>query len=370
MIVQDNNPQRNSRFLQAAQVFFLSGLLSFAAQFAAAEKLFSQEPAAEQAATEVPAAAEPAAATWPVAWVTALAPTAGADIFAATAEGLLLRPASVVKVNRATPGQAEVLYEHPTSVWSVVATEAVVCSSDYKGNLAVWQREAGQMTMHEGVLQRWCRALQLAPDAQHLVAGNEAGNLFVWSLSESAVKNTKQLEAQQIFDIAFAPSGEMLAVCNGAGQVQMVSWPGLEPLQTVKLGEQPVWSLAFTADGTALLAGGADRKLWRVALGAEPTPQEIATTSDWITAIEAVPGGSGYVVASLDGKLLALDAAGQNVTPAGEVPSGVWTLSLPSADQMFAGTRKHAIAVLGRAWTVTFAEEPAAAQTTETASSE
>lgn len=334
----------------------------------AAEQQPAEQPAAEQPA-EAPAASESAdageaqsASTWPSAWVTSIAPI-GQEVFAATAEGLLLRPAKVVKFDRDAPNAAEAIYEHPASVWAVVATDTVVCSADYKGNLAVWQRESSQLAMHEGVLQRWCRALVIAPDGQHLVAGNESGNLFVWSMAQGMVTTSKQLEAQQIFDMAFAPNGESLAICNGAGQIQIVSWPALEPQQTIKLGEQPVWSVVYTADGSALIAGGADRKLWKLALGAEPQPQELATTSDWITSIETVPGGGGFIVATLDGKLMTVGPGGDSASPSGEVPSGVWGLALPSADQMLAGTRKHAVAVLGRAWTVKFVENPSAEPT-------
>ena len=56
-------------------------------------------------------------------WVTSIAPRGNAGEFvAATADGLLLREASVVTFSAANPAELTPLYSHPAAVWCVDAT--------------------------------------------------------------------------------------------------------------------------------------------------------------------------------------------------------------------------------------------------------
>lgn len=301
-------------------------------------------------------------AQWPGEWVTSTTALDGDEQFASMAQGLLLRSAPVVRWKASQPEQAEVLYEHPASVWAVIASPTVVCSADYRGNLAVMQRPGGEMKMHEGVFQRWTRAMVLSPDGTLLVAGNEAGNLFVWSLQGDAIQSTKQLESQQIYDLAFAPAGDVIAVASGGGQVQIVTWPALEVRQTIKLGEQPVWSVAFADDGATLIAGGSDRTLWRVPLSGEPQGVEIGKTSDWVTSITKIPAGGGYAVGTLSGVLYTIPPAADQVRELGKFSSGIWDLGAASANSLLVATRKQRIGLVGRSWSILY-QQPETAST-------
>lgn len=323
-----------------------------------------ETPADQQAAAaeQEAAPAEPQASTvagWPAKWVTSLAPLGDGAVVAATAEGLLYREASVVEFALGSLASGKPLYQHPSSVWAVAGDAQRVISSDYQGNLAVYDRAAGELVMHEGALEKWTRCLEFDPAGEQVVAGNEVGKLFVWSLEKSAVAKTLELDAQQIYAIAFSPAGDQLVAADGAGHLHLVSWPELARQRTIELGEQAIWGVSFSADGSHLIAGGADQKLWRVGLAEGAEAEVLATTADWISAMAVDKDSGEIILATLTGQIMTLAAQGGEPQLAAELPSGVWALLMPGSGSLMAATRKHAIAGLGRAWTLTYLEESA-----------
>jgi WD40 repeat protein len=310
------------------------------------------QPAAEEGSSAPPA--------WPSRWVTGLAPLSddANAVVAATAEGLLYRPAGVLRVDPQQPETATTLYEHPVSVWAVAVAGGRVLSSDYRGNLAVYDLDGGAETIHEGVLEQWTRALTAAPDGNSVVAGNEVGKLFVWSLDKNAIAQTAELDAQQIYSIRFAPDGQQIAVADGAGHVHLLSWPQLEPQRKFELGQEAIWDVTFLADGSGLLAAGADRKIWRVPFADEATPTELATTTDWVSSLRLDASGNALFVGLLDGQVLMASLSDGSLQPVGQLESGIWDLLMPSADLALVATRKDAVAVLGRSWNVQYAGTP------------
>lgn len=303
------------------------------------------------------------AVRWPSRWATGVARVDAADgsneLIVATADGLLLREAAVVATRFGDPSGVRELYHHPVSVWAVATAGPLIASSDYRGNLAVMNTESGQMTMHDNVLERWSRALAFAPDGKHVVAGNEGGKVLVWSVEQDEVTKTHESDPTQIYGLSFSPDGETLAVADGAGHVHLLSWPELEPGREITLGDQPIWAVAFSTNGDSVIAGGSERKLWRVALEEGSEPETIAETTDWITGVTVDSGGT-VAVCTLDGTVLMMndvrDAGAEEVA---QLPSGGWGIAMPTSSTIAVATRKHAIATLGRAWTTLHAEEPA-----------
>ncbi len=339
-------------------------LLSFPLNARAADD--GETPAADQqeaaAVEQETAAADSQASTaaWPAKWVTSLAVLGEGDVaVAATAEGLLYREASVVEFSLGELAGATPLYQHPASVWAVVGDAQRVISSDYQGNLAVYDRAAGELVMHEGVLEKWTRCLEFDPAGEHVVAGNEVGKLFAWSLEKGAIAKTLEVDAQQIYAIAFSPAGDQLVAADGAGHLHLVSWPELASQRTIELGEQAIWEVSFSADGNHLIAGGADQKLWRIGLAEGAEPEVLATTGDWISALAVDKDSGEIILATLTGQIMTLSAQGAEPQLAAELPSGVWALLMPGSGKLLAATRKHAIAGLGRAWTLTYLDESA-----------
>lgn len=309
---------------------------------------------------------------WPSGWATSVAPLGDSGKFvAATADGLLMREAAVVEFDAADLTQATAIYTHPASVWAVAASDAFICSTDYRGNLGLFDRGNSKATIHEGVFERWTRALAIAPDGKNLLAGNEGGKLLVWSFEKGEIVQSVEVDAQQLYSLAFSPSGDRIAVSDGGGHVHVLSWPELQPVKKLELGEQPVWAAQFSSDGQSIIAGGADRKLWSAPLtegsapaaeGSAPTAEGsapvIVETSDWISTIEYDSKRGVLVAGTLAGEIFIVSDDGKSATKIGALPSPVWSVIMPSADSILAATRKHAVAALGQTWNVRFAEEP------------
>jgi WD40 repeat protein len=301
---------------------------------------------------------------WPSDWVTSVATIhGGSGLVAATADGLLMREATVVQVDVADLAKTTTLYRHPVSVWDVVVTETRIASSDYRGNLSVHDRSTGETTFFEGAFERWTRALAVSADGENLVAGNEAGKLFVWSFAKGAVTQTAEVDAKQIYSLRFSADGTKLVAGDGGGHVHVLGWPELNNIRTLELGEQPVWAVAFAQDGTHVIAGGADRKLWKVALEEGSQPVVLTEAADWISSMAVDPDGQAMIATTLGGDIYSIKAGGAEVIADVKLPSGVWDVTMPSSTQIMVATRKHAIAALGQAWEIRYAAEPSKAGT-------
>ncbi|MEM0924442.1 MAG: hypothetical protein AAGJ83_00255 [Planctomycetota bacterium] len=281
-------------------------------------------------------------------WITSIAPL-GDDFVAGRASGLLLRPGAVMKFSLAdvSEGKFEQLYEHPAAVWCIDSTTdgKTIASVDYKGNLGVYRTADGSATMHEGAFERWCQSLVVAPDDQSVVAGNEAGKLMVWSLSEAKVSKSIEVSKASITCLAFSPAASLLAAADGAGVVHLFSWPALEAQGSIKISEETAWSVAFEND-TMLVAGAADRTIYRAEAKDQATPEKLAEGSDWITRLAVSPGGS-IAAAEVSGKIHFASGGDHSSL---EADSGVWALCFAGSGQVLVGTRKDGIQIAGQAW--------------------
>jgi len=300
-------------------------------------------------------------------WVTSIARIGDSDHFAAaTADSLLLREASVYSFLANNPNQLKKLYSHPAAVWCVGSTTdgKHVASVDYRGNLVIYNTESEEAKTHEDAFERWCQAMQVAPDSKSIVAGNEAGKVMVWDLEAAKVSKSIELDAHAVTGLAFSPDGSQLAASDGAGHVHLLKWPELESVGQIQVGEQPAWCVAWT-DGEHLLVGSSDRQLYRVPAKADAKPESVAKGSDWITQLAVSPGGN-VAAGEVGGRLHFPSSGGSDSMDA---TSGVWTLCWNGDGQLFAGTRKDGIVMASRSWKWT-EPSPPAEQVAEQSSSE
>ncbi|MEM9585991.1 MAG: hypothetical protein AAGA03_01815 [Planctomycetota bacterium] len=299
-------------------------------------------------------------------WVTSIRmlPASGdrpGSLVAATATGLLLRPADVVHADLQLKS-VDTLYSHPTAVWGVDATSdgKTIVSVDYRGNLIVFDRDSKMATDHEKAFERWCSAIRVSPDDRFIVAGNEAGKLFRWDLSEGKVAASVELNGHSVTSIAFADSGDQIAVSDGGGQIHLMTWPELESVREIKVGEGHLWCVVY--DGDRLVAGSADRHLYHVPLAGEGEPSVIAKGSDWITRLAKSP--SGQIAASEVGGAVHFVQGGA-VSSTVQAESGVWALSFGLPGQLVIGTRKNGLQSLTQSWSWGTPEMPAAKEETQ-----
>ena len=282
-------------------------------------------------------------------WVTSITPIGDSQSFAAsTATGLLLRPADVVTFDPANPDALTKLYDHPAAVWCVQSTSdgKKLASVDYRGNLVVFDVDAAKPQLHEAVFERWCQSMSISPDDQHVVAGNEAGKVLSWSLAESKVAKSVELDGHSVTGLAFSPDGKTLAASDGGGHVHLLSWPNLEQQGKIEISEATAWCVAFADGGQNLLVGSSDRHLYRCPAKADTKAESIAQGSDWITELAVSP--DGQVAAGEVGGKLHFPAAGS--VDSMNAKSGVWALCWNGSGQLLAGTRKHGIVSASRSW--------------------
>ena len=315
-------------------------------------------------------------------WVTDLAQIGNSSTcVASTGDGLLLREATVYRFEASNPGEMTPIYKHPAAVWQVVSSSdgRKIASVDYRGNLGIYDTgnqpiasagdpwKAGpeaKLTTHEKAFERWCQALLMTPDDKFLIAGNEAGKLFVWDIAAGKITKTAELDGHAVTGLTLSPEGEsQLAVSDGAGHVHLFSWPAIEPQGKVKVSDETVWCVAYTAPGK-LIAGSSDRNLYQIEAKADSKAESVGKGSDWITQIAISPAGR-VAAAEVGGKVHFPKPAGEtskNDTTADtlgddsmKAKSGIWALQWISLgqggdDQLLVGTRKNGILTAGRSW--------------------
>lgn len=330
------------------------------------------EESAEKADSEKPVV--------PEVWVTSIAsaPASGDAAnrahYAGTASGLLLRPADVVRWQGADFGSRTVVMSHPVAVWCVQSSDdgSHVASTDYRGNLQILDTATSMATMHEAAFERWTQTMRFVPGTDSIVAGNEAGKFFFWE--EGKVAKSIDVDKNALTDIAFNAAKDRIAISDGAGNVHFYSWPGLEASGKVKVGEGPAWCVEFTLDGTSILVGSSDRKLYKCEAKDAATPTALIDGTDWITRV-AVSTAGVIAAAEVGGKVYLLEndkAQPGEYKPAGMSPSGVWAVSWSGDRELLLGTRKNGVHSLGEAWALSefVPPKPAEAPATEAPAAE
>lgn len=282
-------------------------------------------------------------------WVTSIAQLGTSSEFvAATADGLLLREASVVSFQAADPDTLKPLYTHPAAVWCVASLSdgSKVASVDYRGNLMVFDVKEGKASSYEKAFERWCQAMLISSDDKLIVAGNEAGKVMIWDIAAGKVSKSVELEGHAVTGLAISPDHTQLAASDGAGHLHLLKFPELESIANIKISDETAWCVAYANDGQHLFVGSSDRNLYRCEAKAEAKPESVAKGTDWITQLAVSPGGQ-VAAAEVGGKLHFPSLGG---TDSMDAKSGVWSLCWNGDEQLFAGTRKDGVVIAGRSW--------------------
>ncbi len=282
-------------------------------------------------------------------WISSVAWLSDSEVVAARSDGLLFRPAAVVKAATNSPSELTVIGESETSLWSVLPLQSgAVIASDYKGGVHLFAAPGSQEPKKFATEARWIRTLEHTPVAGEILAGTEDGKLLVLSVADT--KELRRVDAHNaaIFDIAFSAAGDKVATSSGDGSIKLFSWPALEQLAEMRVAKDAIWCLTFVNDDQQIVSGGADRaiQLWDVASASSIIT--IATAHNWVTSLVAVPKSTMAVAGCMDGTLVVVDYQKmQALTTQAGPGTAIWSLALsPDGKQLALGTRKHGLAIM------------------------
>jgi hypothetical protein len=302
---------------------------------------------------------------WHGRWVTSITPGGNDTFYAGLATGLPYREATVVKFSGENPDNAQELYKHPAAVWAVATSldRSLLASTDYQGSLAI-TRLANSETKHfDKAFARWTRAIAFGADGKLLAAGNEAGTLFVWSVDEQKVTQSRDLGSGQIISVSFSPSGQLLAATTGTGKLHIVKWPSLEAVKEVQVGTQPLWSVAFGTADDIVWVGSADGHVRQVP--AEGEPIVIAKLNSIVTAMTALPTG-GLAAVSMRGQVMRSGNPNPKaLTEWAKASEGIWDVKVLDNDRLLIATRKLGPTVLQSVGSVQYVAKDAATKAAE-----
>lgn len=302
-------------------------------------------------------------------WISSVVWQSGNELLGTHSQGLLFRPAEVVRAASDAPQELTAVGHSDTSLWSVCALDdGRVVASDYRGGVwlfdGVAEPDAAENAEAEkagGELAdsptgkpfeldaRWIRALKKTPDADQLLAGTEDGKLLLLSVGQA--KEIRRIDAHPaaIFDIAFNAAGDKVATAAGDGAIKLFSWPQLEPLASMSVDKDAtIWSLLFVNDDKQIVSGGSNNaiQLWDVA--SAQSIVTIAVAGNWVTSLAAIPDSPLVVAGCMDGKLVVVDWQTLQAVHNQEGPgSAIWSIALaPGGQQLAIATRKHGLAVV------------------------
>ncbi|MEO8270253.1 MAG: WD40 repeat domain-containing protein [Aureliella sp.] len=293
-------------------------------------------------------------------WISSVVWQGDSELIGTRSQGLLFRPADVVRAASTAPQELTVIGQAEMSLWSVCAVgDGRVAASDYKGGVWLFESPTTQAAEQSTAGKpfeldaRWIRAMENSPVAGELLAGTEDGKLLVLSVDET--KETRRVDAHQaaIFDIAFNSAGDKVATCAGDGTIKLFSWPQLETLASMSVGKEAIWSVLFVNEDKNLISGGGDNaiQLWDVA--SAKSIVSVAVAGNWVTSLEALPESTLVVAGCMDGKLLVADWSTMQAVHSQAGPgSAIWSIALsPSGQKLAVATRKHGLAVVDtQAW--------------------
>lgn len=282
-------------------------------------------------------------------WIASVAWLNPSEVVAARSDGLLFRPAAVVKAASNAPQDLKQVGQSETSLWSVLPLKSgAVVASDYKGGVHLFGGADDQEPKTFATDARWIRTLEHTPSDNEILAGTEDGKLLVLSVSDLKEQRRVDAHAAAIFDIATNAAGDKIATACGDGSIKIFSWPALEPLSEMKVSDGAIWSLAFVNQDEQIISGGSDRaiQLWDVASASSIIT--IATAHNWVTSLVALPKSTLAVAGCMDGKLLVFDyQTMQALTTQAGPGTAIWSIALsPDGKQLAVGTRKHGLAVM------------------------
>ncbi len=284
-------------------------------------------------------------------WISSVAWQDENTLVGTRSQGLLFRPAEVVRAAVSAPSDLKAIGASENSLWSVLSVkDGGAIASDYKGGVHLFSGQGDNSSQPKSfeLEARWIRALENSPEANQVLAGTEDGKLLVLDIDQAKELRRVDAHAAAIFDIAFSAKGDKVATAAGDGTIKIFSFPKLDPLGEMKVGKDAIWSLTFANEDKQIVSGGADRaiQLWDVASASSIIT--IATARNWVTSVVAIPNSKFVAAGCMDGNVILVNLRTLQAASTQKVAeSAIWSMALsPDGKQMALATRKHGMSVV------------------------
>jgi WD40 repeat protein len=241
------------------------------------------------------------------------------------------------------------LQEHQGAVNGLIFQEGTLLSGGADGRILIWdldhpETRPRELNSPEGkAVAGGVWSLALSPNGKILAAGDNQGEVRLWSLDpEKFLGPTSESHQGTVYGLAFSPDGSRLA--SGGQDIRL--WDvqtRKRVMPPLKGHEDTVSGLAFSPDGQILASSSVDRtvRLWNPRTGKPRRGSPLTGSEASLTGVAFDGKGKILAASSLDGSILLWDV--ESLHPIGRGLRGVgeaYSLAFhPAGESLVSGNR-------------------------------
>ncbi len=189
----------------------------------------------------------------------------------------------------------------------------LLASSSTDQTIRVWDVREGVSrwtgTEHTGTVT----SVAWHPNGTLLASSSEDHSVRIWQAERGEVLLRLEGHEGPVYNVAWSPDGRRLASCGGSGRSgELLVWDVVGGDRLTSPGKRvlasgtdisPVFSLAWSLDGTLLMSGGTDGRLYWWEIDRETSPLGEPAHEGWIHSIRLSPDGETVASAGEDGAI-------------------------------------------------------------------
>ncbi|MGB1253465.1 MAG: WD40 repeat domain-containing protein, partial [Candidatus Promineifilaceae bacterium] len=141
-----------------------------------------------------------------------------------------------------------------------ISSNDLLASGTLNGQIHLWRLDDGLLLSSTTPRHTTIRGLAFSPDGSRLAAGFADGSVRIWKIqNDTLVYSGKYTHDHFVNSIAFSAKNQLVSVSDDG-----IIWFWGDELNTQVSLPSKVKSVAFSPDGTFIVAGSADGKVWTV----------------------------------------------------------------------------------------------------------